>query len=548
MSDDRAPAEPGASDHRQAPGAALAVGEGVGPYLITALEIAPGAEVSYWARNAEDDSNVASGGQERLYSIHERPLGAYGYARPIAALGLAHANVLAPVAVITQADRDFLVTQALSADVHGAGARLSAEDALAAGMALATALTFLHSVGVAHLRVSPDVIVVHEGSAYLTGLEDAQLIHPLDPNAAALFARDAAFLSHTLGALAGVSEGDATSGNASRAALATLVARADTGELTTAAQVGAFCAEALEHPESGSAQGAVAPAGRGASAKHEGQAEIAFVAAAATSVGSVREENQDACAIVQFDLRDDATRLAGANPGGLFLVADGMGGEERGELASRIATRVVAAEVWRGLALPLLHAPVEGAEAGETNAWIELPSLGELLAQAGQIANSRIRTLGGRLGNITGTTLTAMLAVGDQAALVHVGDSRAYLLRDGTFKQLTSDHTLLARLKASDHPILDEMMFAMPRNVLFRSLGQTNEIDLDVSELSLAVGDRLLLCSDGLWDEIDDERSASILRAAATPHSAARTLVAAADAAGGKDNSTAVVVFVERGA
>jgi PPM family protein phosphatase len=548
MSDDRAPEEPGAFDHRQSPGATLAVGDRIGPYLITAVELDPVAEATYWARGVDDEPTPPTGEPQRVYFVRERARAAYGYARPVAALGLKHANVLAPVAVITQADSDYLVTQALTADAPGTGARLSAEAALAAGVALADALTFLHGVGVAHLRVSPDVIVVNEGTAYLTGLEDAQLIHPLDPNAAALFARDAVFLAHTLGALAGVSEDDATSGNAPRATLASLVAHAGAGEFTTAAQVGAVCAEALERPTPAPSQRASAAAARDASPASEGPVEFALAAASATSIGMVREENQDASSIVQFDLRDDATQSAGANPGGLYLVADGMGGEERGELASRIATRVVVAEVWRGLTLPLLHTPVEMAEAADTHAGIELPSLSEVLAQAGRTANSRIRTLGGRLGKITGTTLTALLVVGGHASLVHVGDSRAYLLRDGTFKQLTSDHTLLARLKASDNPLLDDPMFALPRNLLFRSLGQADEVDLDVIDVPLAVGDRVLLCSDGLWDELVDGRISAILGSATEPRGAAHALVAAADAAGGKDNSTAVVIFVERGA
>ncbi|HEV2237977.1 MAG TPA: PP2C family serine/threonine-protein phosphatase, partial [Ktedonobacterales bacterium] len=279
-----------------------------------------------------------------------------------------------------------------------------------------------------------------------------------------------------------------------------------------------------------------------------GTATVTISAASVTSVGMVREENQDACAIVQFDLRDDASRSSAAtNPGGLFLVADGMGGEERGELASRIATRVVVAEIWRELALPLLHAPIEAAEAAGADVHIELPSLGETLARAGQTANARIRALGGRLGRTTGTTLTALLAIGDRAALLHVGDTRAYLLRAGTLQQLTQDHTLHAKMKAAEHPLLEDPLFTMPRNLLYRSLGQTDEVEFDVQPVSLAVGDRLLLCSDGLWDEVDDAHIASVLSDATQPRAAARALVRAADGAGGRDNSTALVIFVAGG-
>jgi protein phosphatase len=543
MSDDRAPESPGATTDRRPAGATLASGHRIGPYIVTAVAASAATESVYWAQDgAEEYASSTSGDRKRMYQIHERARGAYDYARPVVALGLAHAHLLAPVAVLTQSDRDFLVTQALNDDAHGEGARLSAAGALAAGVALADALTYLHGGGVAHLRISPALIVLHDRGAHLTGLEDAQLIHPLDPNAGALFARDAAFLAHSLGALAGISEAD-TTGEHLRPALAAIVARAAAGVYATASQVGADCAAALQaQPAALATAPTEAPKPQPAAANHM---RLALIAASSNSVGMVRAENQDASAIVQFDLRDDASQSGGTNPGALYLVADGMGGEERGELASRIATRVVVAEVWRELALPLLHTPVEAAETGAAHARIEMPSLTEVLSRAGQTANARIRTLAVHLGKTTGTTLTALLVVGERAALVHVGDSRAYRLRDGAFEQLTQDHTLLARMKAAEHPLLEDPLFAMPRNFLYRSLGQADEVEIDVSEVTLAAGDRLLLCSDGLWDEVDDARIAAILGGAAEPRAGARALVAAADAAGGKDNSTAVVLFVE---
>jgi protein phosphatase len=85
----------------------------------------------------------------------------------------------------------------------------------------------------------------------------------------------------------------------------------------------------------------------------------------------------------------------------------------------------------------------------------------------------------------------------------------------------------------------------MPRNLLYRSLGQSDEVEFDVRDVSLTAGDRLLLCSDGLWDDVDDARITAVLGGAAEPRAAARALVSAADAAGGRDNSTALVLFVE---
>jgi serine/threonine protein phosphatase PrpC len=110
--------------------------------------------------------------------------------------------------------------------------------------------------------------------------------------------------------------------------------------------------------------------------------------------------------------------------------------------------------------------------------------------------------------------------------------------------QLTEDHTLLARLQAMDHPILSDDTMFVARNFLYRSLGQ-EQSPPDLLEFTLAPGDRLMICSDGLWDEVDDVTIARTLAAGNDPARCAERLVAAANAAGGHDNSTALVLFVE---
>ncbi|HEV2237509.1 MAG TPA: hypothetical protein VGR57_12675, partial [Ktedonobacterales bacterium] len=155
MSDDRAP---------RAVGALLAAGQAIGPYRVTAVTRSSASETVYAAEGG------TSGDAPRAYEIRERAAGAYDYARPVTSLGISHAHLLAPVAVLTQSGRDYLVIEALDEDAHSAGARLSAEGALQAGAALADVLTYLHGGGVAHLRIAPAHIVVHGGAAYLTGL------------------------------------------------------------------------------------------------------------------------------------------------------------------------------------------------------------------------------------------------------------------------------------------------------------------------------------------------------------------------------------------
>ncbi|MGZ3639672.1 MAG: PP2C family protein-serine/threonine phosphatase, partial [Ktedonobacterales bacterium] len=139
-------------------------------------------------------------------------------------------------------------------------------------------------------------------------------------------------------------------------------------------------------------------------------------------------------------------------------------------------------------------------------------------------------------------------SLGSHAALAHLGDSRAYLLRGDLLAQLTEDHSVLARLQAIDHPLLSDPDVFVPRNMLYRSLGQEDDPNPDLVGLTLAVGDRVLICSDGLWDEIEPDALAQTLATAATPQQCAEQLVALANATGGHDNSTALVVFVQSAA
>lgn len=523
--------------------AALMPGERVAGYtVIRVLERSPKGH-SYLARPVADDASAPDTpeGDEReasetVFRLIERPAGAHEDLRPLVRLRLHHPRLLAPRAIISRGARDYLVVEAVEDADSPADARppLDAATALAAGVGLADALTYLHRNGVAHLHVSPSAVVMAAGLARLGGIEEAQLIHPLDPQASPLFARDANFLARTLGVLAGVVEDVPDHPDAATAALAGIVARGAASEFATPEDVGRACSAALPRPEP------TLPAAQ----SPRTPARLSYVVASVTSVGMQRSENQDASAWAVFDVHDDTGGDAATAPAAVFLVADGMGGEERGELASRIAARVVLAETVDHLVLPVILTPAEAAQAGLSDADAALPSVAEALVRSARSANARIRKLAITLGKTTGTTLTACAVVGTHAALVHVGDSRAYLLRAGQLAQLTEDHTLLARMQAMDHPLLHDPAFAMPRNYLYRSLGQEDEPELDSVELALAPGDRLLLCSDGLWDEVEQDALHSMLASAATPRECAEALVAAADVAGGHDNSTAVVVFV----
>lgn len=530
----------------QVPPPPRAPGDVIGAYVI--VRVIDPAGRRYLARHTVGETGTpstalpgagpASPSAEPVFQLLERAPGGHDAVRPVLDLELRHPRLLGLREIVTRNGRDYLVMDAVG-DGLPAGAApappLDAAGALAAGVGLADALSFLHRHGVVHLRVSPDAVAIHDGRAQLCGLEHAETTHPADPQAQRLFARDANFLARTLGLLASVGEEVPASAGAPASALSDIVRRAVASEFGTPDEVGAICSVAVpthvvELPEAGPSLAS----------------EMTFLTASATSVGRVRTQNQDAAAAAVFEVRDDLSDQPGATtPAGVFLVADGMGGEARGELASRIACRVVVAEVTRGLLLPVVEMPIEPAVAGLTGADGVLPSLTDALTRAGRAANARIRDLSTTLGKPTGTTLTAIATIAGRAALVHVGDSRAYLLRAGKLIQLSEDHSLLARLQALDHPLLSDPNMMVPRSYLYRALGQEADNEVEATPLTLASGDRLLICSDGLWDEVPEATLLGLLAGGGTPRQCATALVAAADEAGGSDNSTAVVVFVQ---
>jgi protein phosphatase len=207
----------------------------------------------------------------------------------------------------------------------------------------------------------------------------------------------------------------------------------------------------------------------------------------------------------------------------VFVVADGMGGAQAGEVASKIA--------------------VEAFEQG-------LPDAGsaeERLADRAREANKRIHNLSKtqheRAG--MGTTLTAAYLDDSELAIAHVGDSRAYLFRDGELKVLTQDHSLVAELvqrgklteeQAAEHP---------QRSIITRALGPEPTVEVDMLTYPVRAGDVLLLCSDGLTSMISDEQVAAVLAGTHDLHAAARALIDEANAAGGRDNITVVLFRLE---
>lgn len=234
-------------------------------------------------------------------------------------------------------------------------------------------------------------------------------------------------------------------------------------------------------------------------------------AAGVSDVGRRRRMNEDAFALV---------------PGqGLYLVADGMGGHSAGHVASGLAAREVA------------RAIDDPARAnGRT------PS--ERLRSAVAVANDAIVMTARSREELAGmgTTLVALLAVGDRAALAHVGDSRAYLVRRGRVRQLTDDHSLVGELQRRGELTADAAREHPHRHVLTRALGVRRLVEADLAEIGLVPGDVFVLCTDGLTTHVRDEEIAEAVREQPDPQTAAKSLVDLANARGGEDNVTVVVV------
>ncbi len=229
-----------------------------------------------------------------------------------------------------------------------------------------------------------------------------------------------------------------------------------------------------------------------------------YVWATATHKGMVRDNNEDSVFPNSSGEETDAA---------LLIVADGMGGHVAGEVASRLAVNAAAStEV----------DPADRVAAG----------------------NRAIREEVARDPGLEGmgTTMTLLSIDGARATIGHVGDSRAYLLRDNDFSQLTEDHTVAAEYVALGQLSPEEAASHPQRHMLTRTLGLTRFVNVDLFEFEVEMGDRILVCSDGLTEMVSEPDIARILATEKTPDEVVWELVEMANDAGGVDNITVVVL------
>jgi protein phosphatase len=246
-----------------------------------------------------------------------------------------------------------------------------------------------------------------------------------------------------------------------------------------------------------------------------------------SDVGRVRSLNEDSVLAVEL------VRIVQSQtePLGLCAVADGMGGHSAGEVASSTIINTLTRNAVSDLAGSVLDA----VEPVDYRTWLQ---------GLVESANRSLFDMRRQAGTDMGSTLVAAVVDGMQAYIAHVGDSRAYLINAAGIRRLTEDHSLVERLVATGQITARQARTHEQRNVIYRTMGDKAKVEVETAAFPLQAGDRLLLCSDGLSGMVPDETILSLVRAAPSLQSACDELIKAANAAGGTDNISAVLVEV----
>jgi serine/threonine protein phosphatase PrpC len=255
------------------------------------------------------------------------------------------------------------------------------------------------------------------------------------------------------------------------------------------------------------------------------QQSIAYRLGRCSDVGLERNLNEDSLTTIEFNRVLQSISL----PLGVYAIADGMGGHSAGEVASGTIINIITQ---RALTLdPLL--PVSPDERLK---WLK---------ETVEAANKAVYDLRKSAGTDMGSTLVAVLLDGVQATLAHAGDSRIYCVNPQKIEQLTTDHSLVERLVSSGQITRDAARYHPQRNVVYRTIGDKLNVEIETSTHALTPGDQLLLCSDGLTGMLEDRTIQKLVLDAASPQDACERLISAANSAGGEDNITAIVIKIE---
>jgi PPM family protein phosphatase len=242
------------------------------------------------------------------------------------------------------------------------------------------------------------------------------------------------------------------------------------------------------------------------------------------SVGQQRDHNEDSLVAMTYTIASEGQGI----PFGLFIIADGMGGHQFGEVASATAVRTMAGSILKKFH-PVITSSARALEG----------SLQEIMHAA--IDDAQRAVMQAAPGS--GTTLTAVLILGQHMTIGHVGDSRVYSIRpDGRNEVLTRDHSLVKRLEELGQISSEEAAAHPQRNVLYRALGQGEILEPDIFNSPFPQPGYLLLCSDGLWGVVTAEEFAQTIKDAPSLQDACQRLLHAANSAGGPDNISVIIV------
>jgi PPM family protein phosphatase len=449
----------------------------------------------------------------RRYLVQERAdSGAFATERKLLAMQLSHPGLLLPQDVFEEAPygppRIYRVMPEFSPPlVQSLGLPQGWQGVVVWGISLAEAMAYLHQHQIAVRAVDTAHIAVDGDRAMWAGLDAVEVVPPAERRAGAQpIVEDLRQLASTLVHL--LTGGPRPSGV----------------EPLLPDALKRLLAGAYQHPET---LGARELALRLAAFLNEARPAVPFALSVGyrTDAGSVRELNEDNLLVLDL-APPGATKTMG-----LFVVADGMGGYDRGEVASELACQAIADFRRRSGTL-------QGVEPAE---W---------LVDAFQAANTAVHKARRAADSEMGTTVVATLitdgatAGGALATIANVGDSRCYHLDGDSIRRVTVDHSFVEQLLMAGQITATEAATHPQRNVITRAIGDRPEIEVDLYAEVVAPNEALLLCSDGLSGMISDERIFQIWRTAVSPQDACDRLVEAAVQAGGEDNITAILVQV----
>ncbi len=251
-------------------------------------------------------------------------------------------------------------------------------------------------------------------------------------------------------------------------------------------------------------------------------ANIGWHIAGLTDVGLKRDHNEDNMLMIEAVMPD-------ATPYGLYVVADGLGGHQGGEIASQLTVDAIQKQFTQ-------HPPMPAAAPFED--WLKEAAMAANLAVLDhQEDQNQAKKMG--------STLVMALVAAGQAHIANVGDSRAYRLNDEDIQQISVDHSLVERLVQIGQLTREEARTHRNRNVIYNTIGDKPEMEISLYHVSLQPGDRLLLCSDGLSDMITDEEILETSRRQPDPAKACQAMVEGAKLAGGNDNITTIIVQMD---